>query len=198
MNTAIKKPLYAITGGIGVGKSMIARIFEKMGIPVYYADQRAKYLINTDPEIREKIIDLLGQASYTPKGYQNGWVSEQIFKDKSLLRQLNEIVHPKVREDTVTWVSKQQNVPFLLYEAALMKEKDPRFSKIILVTSPKDLRIKRIKARDPQRSLEQILGIMASQNSEEEWKKLADFVIINDEKSLLIPQIMKFFEGVAG
>ena len=114
--------LIGITGGIGSGKSLICRIFAIMGIPMYEADTRAKWLITNDIILKKSIIQLLSSTAYLPDGsYNRTWVASQVFGNPNLLQQLNQLVHPRVREDAAQWITQHQSSPFLLYEAALMQ-----------------------------------------------------------------------------
>lgn len=182
-----------ITGGIGSGKSLIARIFSTLGIPVYEADDRAKRLMNTDSELRQQLEELLGKEAYTAEGiYNRSWVAGQVFHNPELLRKLNALVHPRVRQDGIDWAARYPEAPYLLYEAAIMKAagQGNNFKKVIIVEAPFDLRIQRVRQRD-QRSEAAIRDIIARQASEEERQQIADYVILNDEKTPLIDQVLK-------
>jgi dephospho-CoA kinase len=190
--------IIGITGGIGSGKSIICKVFTAMGIPVYEADSRAKALINNDLSLKKSIQNLLGEQAYTPTGeYNRAWVASQVFSNPDLLKQLNAIVHPRVREDAENWMQQHQKAPFVLYEAALMKAAGDgnHFDKVIVVKSPITLRIKRVQQRD-NRLEQEIRDIIARQISDEERLKIADFVIENDEDKPILGQVLgleKFF-----
>lgn len=184
--------LIGITGGIGSGKSIVCKVFANMGIPIYEADSRAKSLINNDLCLKKSIKNLLGEQAYTPTGeYNRAWVASQVFNNPDLLKQLNAIVHPRVREDAENWIQQHSKAPFLLYEAAIMKAAGDgnHFDKVIVVTAPMALRIKRVQKRD-NRSEQEIRDIIARQISDEERLKIADFVIENDEVRPLLEQIL--------
>jgi dephospho-CoA kinase len=188
--------IIGITGGIGSGKSLVCRIFATMNIPVYDADSRAKYLINNDLYLKKSIKNLLGDNAYAPTGeYNRAWVASQVFNNPDLLKQLNAIVHPRVREDSQVWIAQHSKAPFLLYEAALMKAAGDgnMFDKVIVVNAPIDLRIKRIRARD-NRSEQEIRDIIARQISDEERLKIADFVIENDDKHSVLEQVLGLYK----
>jgi dephospho-CoA kinase len=188
--------LIGITGGIGSGKSLICKIFATMDIPVYDADSRAKSLMNNDLDLKNSIQNLLGEQAYTPAGeYNRPWVASQVFNNPDLLKQLNSIVHPRVREDSKTWISQYSNAPFLLYEAALMKAAGDgnMFDKVIVVNAPIDLRIKRVMKRD-KRSEQEVRDIIARQISDEERLQIADFIIENDDKQSVLEQVLVLFE----
>jgi dephospho-CoA kinase len=187
--------IIGITGGIGSGKSLICKIFSTMDIPVYDADSRAKYLINNDLSLKKSIKNLLGESAYTSTGeYNRAWVASQVFNNPDLLKQLNLLVHPCVHKDAQGWVKKYPNSPFLLYEAALMKAAGDNniFDKVVVVSAPTDLRIKRIQARD-KRSEQEIRDIIARQISDEERFKIADYVIENDDKKAVLEQVLEIF-----
>ncbi|AFK04093.1 Dephospho-CoA kinase [Emticicia oligotrophica DSM 17448] len=182
-----------ITGGIGSGKSIVCKFFELLQIPVYYADARANWLTNNDLQLRKEIKELLGRQAYDQDGlYNRKWVAEQVFTDPSLLQMLNLLIHPRVLADTQNWLEKNQNQSYVLREAAISNaaKQGNDLDKIIVVSCPEDIRIKRIKQRDPQRSETQIKAIIARQKTEEEFASIADYIIQNDEKKLLIPQIL--------
>lgn len=184
--------LIGITGGIGLGKSIICKVFATMGIPIYEADSSAKFLINNDLALKKSIQHLLGKQAYTPTGeYNRTWVASQVFKNPTLLKQLNVIVHPRVREDAENWIQQHSKAPFVLYEAALMKATGDgnHFDKVIVVIAPIDIRIKRVQERD-SRSEQAIRDIIARQISDEERLKIADFVIVNDEIKPLLEQVL--------
>ncbi len=188
-----------ITGGIGSGKSLVCKVFSVLGIPIYEADARAKYLISHDQLLKKSIIELLGEQAYLASGdYNRAWVASQVFGNPILLSKLNALVHPKVRQDATDWIQQNQQTSFVLYEAALMKAAGDgnTFDKVIVVNAPVDLRIQRIKVRD-QRSEAEIRAIIERQISEEERKKIADFTIENDEKQPLLPQILDLYEKIS-
>ena len=197
MTTHKKKPLQVgITGGIGSGKSIVCKVFSCLGIPVYDADTRAKWLTNHVPEIREKVIILLGSKSYDSKGeYDRVFVSSLVFQNENLLKKLNAIIHPVVMKDTLEWVRAQTDSAYVIKEAAIMKKAGNanELDFVVVVEAPVELRIKRILQRD-NRSKEEIEAIIKRQISDEERNQIADFVIKNDEESGLIPQVLKLHE----
>jgi dephospho-CoA kinase len=186
-----------ITGGIGSGKSIICKIFEVLGVPIYYADERAKWLTNNDLQLRKEIKELLGREAYDSNGmYNKKWVAAQVFDNPELLKILNSLIHPRVFDDTKRWLKEHQDKPYLLREAALTNAAGVGndLAKLIVVMSPMELRLQRIKKRDPQRSDDEIKAIIARQKNEEEFRQIADYQIINDEKQLLIPQVLALHE----
>lgn len=193
-----------VTGGIGAGKSMVCQIFQALGAPVYAADERAKWLTNHDPVLRASVTDLLGEQAYIrssgpePGVYNRAWVATQVFTNPALLAQLNAIIHPRVLADTVAWVERHADQPYVIKEAALMRsarDPDNPLDSVIVVTAPTALRIRRIRQRDPHRSETEILNIIDRQISDAERLQLADYVLPNDESQLLLPQVVRLHEA---
>lgn len=186
-----------VTGGIGSGKSIVCKLFSCLGIPVYDADTRAKWLTNYDPVIREAVIQLLGSESYTENGeYNRPFVSSLVFKNPDLLKKLNEIIHPAVGRDTDEWMKMHANAPYVIKEAAIMNKagNNNNLDCVIVVKASVDLRLKRIKNRDKSRSEEEILAIIERQVSDEERNAIADFTIDNNENAGLIPQVLELHQ----
>ncbi len=192
------KKLIGITGGIGVGKTIVCKIFKTLGVAVFNADEAAKNIVNSDPILKTQIIELIGDEAYNETGYNKKYVANLVFNNKELLQKLNNLIHPKVREMAKTWFESQSDGTYYLYEAAIMKmpDKGNLFSKIIVVTAPKQLRLIRIKARD-NRSESEIEAIISKQMSDEERLKVADFIITNDEKSSLIKQVINIHTKIS-
>lgn len=181
-----------ITGGIGSGKTTVCHIFASMGIPVYNADERAKWLMTNDQELMDAIISLFGKEAY----YENGQLNRQhlsdiIFAEPDKRQQLNGLVHPAVWKDGDQWQASHTDAPYTLKEAALIYESGGyRFlDKIIVVTAPEEIRIKRVLRRDgvARASVE---ARIAAQMPESEKVSRADFVIHNDGQQMLIPQVL--------
>lgn len=188
------KPIrVGITGGIGSGKSTICRVFECLDIPVYYADDRAKWLASNHADIVREVKELLGKEAYLPDGsYNTRFVASRVFGDKGLLDSLNEIIHPRVKEDTLRWIEEHQNCPYVLKEAAIMSKagESSGLDYVLAVVSPQALRIQRVLARDPHRTEEQVKSIIANQITEDSLLEIADFVVRNDEVNPIIPQVL--------
>ncbi len=181
-----------VTGGIGSGKSLVCRVFASLGIPVYMADDRAKWLTENDPILKADITRVLGAMAYDTLGrYNRSWVASQVFSNPDLLQNLNAVIHPRVWADTADWVAQQTHAPYVIKEAALMKAASPAIGidQVVVVESPLALRIDRIRQRDPHRSIDDIQRIIANQISDEQRRQLADQVLLNDESQLLLPQI---------
>jgi dephospho-CoA kinase len=184
-----------ITGSIGSGKSTVTRIFSQLGIPVYDADTRARFLMVSSPTIMNGIKSLFGDEAYLPSGELNRkHISELAFKDKDLLARLNAITHPAVHDDFETWCG-EQTTPYVIKEAALMFESNSykQLDEVIVVTAPETLRIERAVKRDGVRK-EAIISRMNNQLSEAEKLARGQYEIKNDEQELLIPQVLKLHQ----
>lgn len=180
-----------LTGGIGSGKSIVAEIFRTLGIPVLDADSLAKKIMQEDASVKEQLIDTFGTETYNNQGLNRAYIANIVFKDPFQLQVLNSIVHPATIEAGIKWAA-QQNAPYIIKEAALFFESGSSegMDIIIGVYAPDALRIRRVMYRD-QISREEVLNRMNHQISQTIKMKLCDKVIINDEQSLLIPQVMK-------
>lgn len=169
-----------LTGGIGTGKSYVAEYFKKLGVPIYNSDDRGRQLNNTHPTLVRAFVEYFGQDIYIKGELNRQKVAEIVFKDKEALLWINRLVHPIVREDFNQWV-RQQTSPVIIKEAAILIEsgayKD--CDKLIIVTAPLDLRIDRVVRRDGL-TRDQVLQRISNQMTDEERKKYADFVIINN------------------
>ncbi len=140
-----------ITGGIGSGKTTVCKIFETLGIPVYYADDRAKELMVTNPDLVAGIKKLFGEEAYHSDGSLNrAHIAALAFGDAAMLAQLNALVHPAVHQDGYEWAESQTDAPYTLREAALVFESGghKKLDKVITVFAPKEMRIERVMARD--------------------------------------------------
>ncbi|MGE0770681.1 MAG: dephospho-CoA kinase [Cyclobacteriaceae bacterium] len=182
-----------ITGGIGSGKSLVARIFRCLGVPAYDADSRAKGLMTTDGILIRQISEEFGNLSYDSEGGLNTeYLSQRVFNDPKKLAKLNALVHPRVASDYQAWALEHKGKPYVLKEAALLFEAGSaqHLDKIIVVTAPEPMRMDRVRKRDPHRTEDDIKRIMASQMDEETKKSRADFIIVNDESQLIIPQVL--------
>ena len=181
-----------ITGGIGSGKSTVCKIFKLLGVPVFEADLVAKALINSDAEIRNGLIQFFGKDIYSSDNKINRkMLANLIFNDDLLMEKVNRLVHPAVRNKYLIWV-KQQNSIYVIHEAAILFESG--FYKMtdysILVSAPEDMRIERVTHRD-NIDLEMVKSRMLKQWTDEEKRKLASVELVNDNKKLLIPQILE-------
>ena len=178
-----------ITGGIGSGKTFICRLFEALGIPVYNADEEAKQLMNTDVRIKQKLIEQFGEATYKDGLLDRAFLADIIFSDKKKLELVNGIVHPIVIQEAKDW-AERQTTRYSLKEAALLFESGSykELDYTILVTAPMDIRIQRVIERDGATE-QQVQERINKQLSDEEKLQLADFVIVNDGITPLLPQV---------
>jgi dephospho-CoA kinase len=183
-----------LTGGIGSGKSTVAQIFEVLGIPVYYADVAAKKIMNEDEGLRSAITKIFGGQAYANNILDRKYISSIVFSDPAKLQQLNALVHPATKKDGEAWMQ-QQTSPYAIHEAALIFEAkvSDRLDLVIGVSSPIELRIKRAMERDKV-SREEVLKRMDQQLDEKLKMSKCDFVLINDEQQLLIPQVLELHE----
>ena len=180
-----------LTGGIGSGKSTVAKVFEVLGIPVYYADDAAKRLMNEDEDLKEKIQAEFGNAVYKDGRLDRKHLSEIVFSNPEKLQLLNFLVHPATLKDAETWMN-LQTTTYTLKEAALIFESGAQqyLDYVIGVTAPAPLRIQRTMQRDGV-TREEVIARMDKQMDETIKLKLCDFVITNDEQEMLLPQIIE-------
>jgi dephospho-CoA kinase len=188
----MSKPLQiGVTGGIGSGKSIVCKIFAVLGAPVYDADSRAKWLMNNNSDVKKSIRLEFGEESFNNNGLNRDYLAKLVFNDQSKLTKLNAIVHPAVGKDYTEWVGKQTS-KYTIKEAALMFESGAykALDKIINVSAPEELRIIRVLKRDAFREKEEVRAIIDKQLSEEERNNRSEYTLYNDEKELLLPQII--------
>ena len=183
-----------LTGNIGSGKSTVATIFETLGIPVYRADLEAKKMLETDM-VKKVLTETFGKDILLQGKVDRKKLASLVFNDGVKLNVLNSIIHPLVKKDLVTWINQKKEFPYVIQEAAILFEsgfyKD--FDKIILVVSSDELANKRVMERDgiTKQEIKQRRGNQWAQS-----KKigLSDFVIMNNEEDMLIPQVLKIHE----
>lgn len=178
-----------ITGGIGSGKTFICRLFEALGVPIYNADAEAKKLMHTDDTIKTKLIEVFGAQTYKDGVLNKTFLSSVVFADEEKLQRLNSIVHPIVIQHAKDWAASQR-ARYSLKEAALLFESGSykELDYTILVTAPQDVRLARVMKRDGL-SEQQVQERMNKQMSDDEKMALADFVIVNDGITPLLPQV---------
>ncbi|HLA53135.1 MAG TPA: dephospho-CoA kinase [Flavitalea sp.] len=179
-----------ITGGIGSGKTTVARIFEVLGIPVYYADEAAKKIMNEDETLKTQIIHHFGKEAYNDGKLNRPYLAAIVFADKNKLNLLNSLVHPATIRNSLAWM-KSQIAPYSLREAALIFESgvQGQLDYVIGVSAPLDLRVKRAMTRD-NLTMAQVHERMDRQINETIKMRLCDFVIVNDDAKAIIPQVM--------
>lgn len=184
-----------LTGGIGSGKSTIARILKQMGFPVYIADTEASRLMNRHPGIHDDIVMHFGKSTYTAEGYiDKPLLAKLIFNNPDNLATINQIVHPRVMEDFRQW-GEHQTGDLIFFESAILFEAglNSAFPYIICVTAPEAIRLNRVMARD-KTAPEQVKARIRNQMNDSEKCRQSDFIIYNDDKHPVIDQILKIVE----
>lgn len=172
--------IVGLTGGIGSGKTTVAKMFNELGVPIYIADFEAKKLMNSSKYIKKKLIHLFGNEAYIREKLNKPFLTSKIFSDKQLLLKMNEIVHPEVRIHFKKWL-KNQNAKYIIKEAAILFENNAykECDFVITITAPEKDRIERVILRGNS-SVEKVQAIMNNQWSDKEKIKLSDFVIHNN------------------
>jgi len=187
-----------LTGNIGSGKTIVARIFNQLGVPVFYADAEARKLFD-DENVKSEIRELFGSTVFSPSGViVKSSIAEIVFSDAEKLEKLNKIIHPVVRERYRLWCQGYNESIYSLYEAAILFESGHyrEMDKVICVTAPEDLRIRRVMERD-KLTAKEVKMRMANQWIEDKKVELADFVIRNDETSSVILQVLEVHKVLA-
>jgi dephospho-CoA kinase len=189
-----------LTGGIGSGKTTVARVFETLGIPVYYADDKAKYLMNHDPGLKSAILQHFGNGAYKNGELDRKYLAAIVFNNKEKLALLSALTHPVTIRDAEEWMSRfaesgGQTPPYVIKEAALLFESGAaeKLDHVIGVYAPQHIRVKRVMARD-QLPVEEIMKRISRQIDEEMKMKLCDHVITNNDLELVIPQVLRLHE----
>lgn len=188
-----------ITGGIGSGKSIVSRLLQAMDVPVYSSDVEAKRLMQTDVDIRAGLTALVGKELYTDDVLNRSLLSSYMFGYPERVVQVNSIVHPRVRVDFRQWADKQAfSVPVLGIESAILLEAGFRdeVDRVVMVYAPEEVRIARAIQRDAA-SRESIVKRVSSQMDDEEKRKQADYVLVNDGETPLIPQVLALIASLS-
>lgn len=180
-----------LTGGIGSGKTTVAKVFETLGIPVYYADDKTKYLMNSNPDLKASIIQHFGNDSYKDGELDRKYLASIVFNNKEKLELLNSLTHPVTIRDAEEWMS-QQTTPYIIKEAALLFESGAakKLDYVIGVYAPQHIRVKRVMDRD-NLPVEEVMKRISRQIDEEMKMKLCNFVITNNDQQLVIPQVLE-------
>jgi dephospho-CoA kinase len=184
-----------VTGGIGSGKTVVCKIFNALGIPVFDSDIKAKEIINNSPAVRKQVEKLFGTGIYSEKGLDRTEVARLVFEKPDLLNALNSIVHPAVATSFTAWKLKQTGCPFVIKEAAILFESgtNKQTDAVISVVAPESLRLKRVMERDG-RSETQIKSIMQRQMNDRERVRQSDYVIVNDDETPVLDQVLKVYD----
>ena len=193
MRHAIK---IGLTGGIGSGKSMVSKLLTTYEIAVYDSDTRAKSLMETDDKIIHSITQIFGKEAYTDGKLNRRFVAEEVFASSSKLLQINTIVHSAVIDDFSRW-AELQAADILVFESAIIFENglEKYFDKIIAVVAPQKLRIERVKRRSGM-SRKEILNRIKNQTSSKTLRQRADYVVINDDRTAIIPQVERILKSI--
>ena len=186
-----------LTGGIGSGKSLVARMFGVLGVPVFEADAAGRQLLAEDPAVRAAILERFGEAVVHHGTVDRKALAAVVFQDPQALADLNAIVHPAVRQAFRHWAEKQ-NAPYVLMEAAILAETGGHqaFDRVVVVSAPEALRLARVMARDGAAEAE-VKARMRNQASEEERLAIADHVIVNNDQQLVIPQVLQVHQALS-
>jgi len=185
-----------LTGGIGSGKSTVAQIFKTLGIPVFNADIEAKKLMETDINLINTLKKAFGENVYINQKLNRKYLADIVFNDAYQLEVLNSITHPATIAAAKNWMT-QLNTPYCIKEAALLFEagSGDGLDYIIGVFAPKHLRIHRVMKRDNS-TRQEVIARMDKQIDETIKMKLCDFVLVNDETQLLIPQVVSLHQQI--
>lgn len=183
-----------LTGGIGSGKTTVAKIFELLQVPVYYADEASKRLYHTDRQLMANLKKHFGEAVYTNEQLNRNVLAGIVFNDPEKLALLNRLVHPPTIKDAADWMQRQPT-PYVIKEAALLFESGSvsDLDYVIGVRAPQALRLHRAMQRD-HLSREEVVSRMDRQMDEEIKMKLCDFIVENNEQQLVIPQVLQLHE----
>ena len=193
MRHAIK---IGLTGGIGSGKSVVSKLLTTYEIAVYDSDTRAKSLMEIDDKIIHSITQIFGKEAYTDGKLNRRFVAEEVFASSSKLLQINTIVHSAVIDDFSRW-AELQAADILVFESAIIFENglEKYFDKIIAVVAPQKLRIERVKRRSGM-SRKEILNRIKNQTSSKTLRQRADYVVINDDRTAIIPQVERILKSI--
>jgi len=184
-----------LTGNIGSGKTWTCQIFEALGVPVFYADLEARKILN-HPKTAFEISELFGKYLVNKQNeIDRKALAAIVFNDKHELQKLNQLIHPKLRQAFKEWAIQHQTHKYVIQEAAILFENgfDKMMDKNICIAAPKELRLERVIKRD-QTNREEVLARMANQWSDERKEKAADFIVHNDGRQMVLPQILKIHE----
>ena len=186
-----------LTGGIGSGKTLVCSIFEKLGVPVYHADEAARRLMNNDAQLMEGIRKMFGDQAYGSEGLNRPFLAGLVFGDEERLSGLNGLVHPAVREDFKSWAGQHKDAAYVIEEAAILFESgaSKEMDLTVLVYAPQEIRIRRVMERDGV-SREEVLKRMGHQMNEEKLLKMADHRLLNDGTAMILPQVIELHNGI--
>jgi dephospho-CoA kinase len=186
-----------LTGGIGSGKTLVCQIFEKLGVPVYYADAAARELMNSDAGLIAGIRQMFGEEAYGKEGLNRKYLADSVFGDHAKLSGLNQLVHPAVRKDFMQWTEGQAAAAYVIEEAAILFESGASagMDLTVLVYAPEELRINRVMKRDGI-TREAVRKRMEHQMSEEKKREMADHLLVNDGSRMILPQVIDLHRDI--
>jgi dephospho-CoA kinase len=186
-----------VTGGIGSGKTFVCQVFSTLGVPVYHADRRARYLMEHDRQLIEALKNEFGEGIYADQDLVSQTLAKMVFSDAEALQRVNNIVHPAVKNDFLQWIIAQHGHEYAIQEAAILFESgaDNWMDYVIAVYAPVELRIQRVLSRSSLNRNE-VLERIGNQMDQEEINQRADAVIRNDDERLVLPQIMDLHEKI--
>lgn len=190
-----------VTGGIGSGKSTIARFYDALGVPVFEADKVAKELMSSDQQLKNEIKSLLGEATYKEGVLNRAFIAEAIFSNPVLRHGLNSVVHPAVQESFEFFKRTNATMPYVVYEAALIREngKQAEFDALIVAEASPSIRMTRVLERDPFRSEKEVQGIMLAQYSGvNETNSENVFCIETDDREMITPKLLQIDRQIRG
>ncbi|NSW95284.1 MAG: dephospho-CoA kinase [Bacteroidales bacterium] len=193
----IAKPLkIGVTGGFGSGKTSVCRVFSILGVPVFYADPEARAIMESDKSVIEKIKSAVKKDVYASGSLDRQMLADLIFKDESLLKKINSIVHPALYRHFLQW-SEKQDAPYVIIEAAILIESGGRdyVDKIISVIAPLEERIARITLKN-KLTREQVMERIRNQTDDDTRIKYSDYVIYNSDDDMIIPEILRIHEDI--
>jgi len=191
--------IIGLTGGIGSGKSTVAKVFQHLGVPVFIADEESKLILDSDSILQEKLIKLLGADLMRNGRIDKTFMAQRIFKDKALLQAVNAMLHPLVGIAFQEWALLHKDKPYVIREAAILFESNTYkdCDKIVVVTAPESLRVERVMQRSGV-SAEAVKDRMAQQWPQEKKDALAHYLIDNSGEKSLIKQVIAIHENIIG
>jgi dephospho-CoA kinase len=186
-----------ITGGIGSGKSIVCRMFSMMGIPVYYADDRAKFLMNYHNGVKDLLKSRFGKELYSQDTLNRSMLANIIFNDTTALNFVNSIVHPAVHIDYLEWIKNLSPCDYCIEEAALLFESglNKELDFVITVVCPEKIRIERVMQRD-KATYDKVYERIRNQWDDEEKVKFSKYIIYNDNQNSLIEQVLQIHKKI--
>jgi len=184
----------AITGGIGSGKSLVCQVFKTLGIPIFNADDTSNQLVENNLELKASIIELFGKEAYINGNYNRKFIGNIVFSNPEKLQLLNDLIHPLAIQAAKQWFQ-EQHAPYAIKEAAILFESNAQqdIDIVIGITAPEAVRIERVMQRTGYNK-EEVIKRIALQMPDEEKMAKCDYVIQNDNKTAILPQLLRIHE----